>query len=163
RRFAIAIAANATLLALFSIVQQLTWNGKIFWTFPAPFKDAGPFVSHNHLSAYLNMGFGFALGFLMARGRSMELGKRLWAGYAASAMAVGIVASHSRTGFLAMMVALVVALVIRRPKGFVLVGFLASALVLVPVLLVAVGGSGAYKERLATILDKSSYMDRFEV
>ena len=71
RRFGWLVAANATLLALFALVQALNWNGKIYWVVPiGPLHTAwsvgGPFVSHTHLAEYLNVGLGFGLGFLFA-------------------------------------------------------------------------------------------------
>ena len=36
RRFRTMTVVNATLMALFSVVQMLTWNGKIFWIRPSP-------------------------------------------------------------------------------------------------------------------------------
>lgn len=167
RRFAIAITANATLLALFSLIQRLTWNGKIYWTYPAPFNDAGPFISHNHLAAYLNLGFGFALAVLLSPLRKsffqISISARLWAGYAAGAIVVGIVASHSRSAFLAMTVALLIGLVMFRPKGIVLAIFLGSALLLIPALLITVGGASSYEKRLASIASAGSYTGRFEI
>jgi O-antigen ligase/tetratricopeptide (TPR) repeat protein len=167
RRFAIAISANATLLALFSLIQRLTWNGKIYWIYPAPFNDSGPFVSHNHLAAYLNIGLGFAVGGLLAPGLrdfyQGGFGARLWAGYAAGLIIVGIVASHSRSAFLAMSVAVVFALVVLRPRKGVLLAALGVVLVLVPLLLFVIGGSASYEKRIATILARASYSERFHV
>ena len=40
RRFAWAVAANGAALALFAVVQALTWNGKLFWAFPV--NSSGP-------------------------------------------------------------------------------------------------------------------------
>ena len=88
---------------------------------------------------------------------------RLWAGYAAGAIVVGIVASHSRSAFVAMSVAVVVALLALRPKGIVLAIFLGSVLVLIPTFLVTIGGSATYEKRLATILARESYANRLEL
>src|SRR5947209_5966376 len=65
RRFGVATAVNACLLAVFSVIQWLTWNGKVYWVRDAPRPDlswysGGPFACHNHLAAYLNVGLGFA-------------------------------------------------------------------------------------------------------
>lgn len=167
RRFAIAITGNATLLALFALVQRLTWNGKIYWTYPAPFNDSGPFISHNHLAAYLNLGFGFALAVLLSPLRKgffqINVGTRLWAGYAAGALVVGIVASHSRSGFLSMCAPLLIGLAVFRPRGIVLAIFLGSALLLIPVFLFMIGGSSSYEQRLATILSQAPYAGRMDI
>ena len=57
-------------LRSFAIVQGLTWNGRIYWVRPAhasmnSWSVGGPFLSHSHLAAYLNMGLGLALGLLL--------------------------------------------------------------------------------------------------
>ena len=51
------LAGHGALLALFGMVQQLTFNGKLFWTVTmeqggSPF---GSFVNRNHAAAYLNL------------------------------------------------------------------------------------------------------------
>ncbi|HXI03089.1 MAG TPA: O-antigen ligase family protein, partial [Candidatus Saccharimonadales bacterium] len=60
-------------LALFGIIQRLSWNGKIFWLIPvdpgaSPF---GPFVNHNHFAAYLAMIVPVATGLLMDEARRL--------------------------------------------------------------------------------------------
>lgn len=52
-----AIAVNGAALALFGIVQRLTFNGKLFWQIPltrggAPF---GPFVNQNNAGGFLDL------------------------------------------------------------------------------------------------------------
>ncbi len=66
RRLAIcALAAtNGAVMAFFGIVQQLAWNGKIYWFVPLtlggiPF--AG-YVNRNNAAGYLNMCLGLSLG-----------------------------------------------------------------------------------------------------
>ena len=90
-RFARVVVLNAALLSLFAIVQGLTWNGRIYWVRPAPrvrgsWSAGGPFVSHSHLAAYLNMGLGLALGLLL-QGNWRDFLRRdstkLWTAYAA--------------------------------------------------------------------------------
>ena len=91
RRFGLATAANAALLALFAMVQSLTWSGKIYGIRPTlhtnGWMTGGPFVCHSHLAAYLNIGLGFALGLLLSSrvpgaghrwGSRRDLGSRLW-------------------------------------------------------------------------------------
>ena len=51
-----AIVIVGFCVALFSIVQRLTWNGKIYWLRPSPQATAtGPFVNHNHFAGYVEM------------------------------------------------------------------------------------------------------------
>jgi len=43
-------------VALFGIVQHLTWNGKLYWLRPSPREGGfGPFVNHNHFAGYVEM------------------------------------------------------------------------------------------------------------
>jgi O-antigen ligase len=172
RRFALAIAGNATLLSLFALVQALTWNGKIYWLRPSPlaggWSGGGPFVSHSHLAAYLNIGLGLALGFLFSGGRGGVVrggGSRLWAAYAAAILVVGITASHSRGGFLAMILAAAVLSALLRPGSLRLGAGLAALTVMVALFLYALGGSSSYRQRLSTILDRDDpgYTGRLEL
>lgn len=171
RRFGLAIAGNATLIALFALVQALTWNGKIFWLRASPqhlaWSGGGPFVAHGHLAAYLNIGLGLALGFLFSGGRGGIVrggGSRLWAAYAAGILVVGITASQSRGGFLAMTIAAVIFAVL-RPRSLHLGAGLAAMMAIVALLLYALGDSSSYRERLSTILDRgeSGYTARLEI
>jgi len=51
-----AILVTGFSVALFGIVQHLTWNGRIYWLRPAPRDTAfGPFVNHNHFAGYVEM------------------------------------------------------------------------------------------------------------
>ncbi len=168
RRFGLALVGNSTLLALFSLIQSLVWNGKIYWIRPAPWSAGqhagGPFVCHNHLAAYLNLGLGFALGLLLTlnsnapvaqgrRGRlSRRWGARLWAAYATGIIVLGILVSHSRGGFLAMIGAAILMLLILRPEVMRLKTGLITMILLLSLFLVAVGSASPF-QRLATIPD----------
>jgi O-antigen ligase len=178
RSLGAAMSANATLLGLFALIQALTWNGRIFWIRPSPndaaWAGGGPFVCHSHLAEYLNVGLGFALGFLLAGdrgGAARDRGRRLWAAYAAGAIVVGIVTSNSRGGVLAMLAAGVATVGVQRlgnPRLLrptrVLAG-LVLTMALVATLLVILGDSAPYQGRLATILDRddAGYSSRLEI
>jgi O-antigen ligase len=168
RRFGLVLAGNAALLALFALIQALSWNGKIYWVRRSPmwsgWNSGGPFVGHSPLAAELNLGLGFALAFLLTPSRGRRF--RPWAAYVASVIAVGVVASHSRTGFLAMAVALAVsALVLRsardRPGARIWIG-LAAILVLIPLFLIATGQTSHFS-RIGTIAETASYSPRLEI
>jgi O-antigen ligase/tetratricopeptide (TPR) repeat protein len=173
-RFARVVVFNAALLALFAIVQGLTWNGRIYWVRPAhasihsSWSAGGPFLSHSHLAAYLNMGLGLALGLLL-HGNWRDFLRRdstkLWTAYAAAIIAVGVIASHSRSGFLGLLVAsLLLACFLRR--RLIQLGFgLAVILVVIGLFLALLAGSSSYGSRLATILDlgDEGYLARLEV
>ena len=168
RRLGVVLAGNAVLLALFSVIQALSWNGKIYWVRPSPtwsgWNTGGPFVGHSPLAAELNLGLGFALAFLLTPSHRRRF--RPWAAYVASVIAVGVLASHSRTGFTAMAVALIVcALALRsskyRPGAGIWIG-LAASLVMIPLLLIAMGQSSPFS-RIGTITETSSYSPRLEI
>ncbi|HMB02888.1 MAG TPA: O-antigen ligase family protein, partial [Isosphaeraceae bacterium] len=168
RRLGLALVGNSTLLALFSLIQSLAWNGKIYGIRPSPLSGGqhagGPFVCHNHLAAYLNLGLGFALGLLLTRegdapvvqGRHGRLsrcwGARLWAAYATGLIVLGILVSHSRGGFLSMIGAAILMLLILRPGVMRPKTGLITMSLLLSLFLVAVGSASPFR-RLATIPD----------
>lgn len=165
RRLGLALAGNAALLSLFAVVQTLSWNGRMYWVLFEMGVTArgGPFVNKNHLAAYLNLGLGFALIALIAPGRRgahrAGRGRRLWAAYAAGLIAVGVVASLSRGGFVAMLTATAALLLlggarpVRAGAGLALSAGLAAALFL------SVGELGPF-QRLATLTGSGAYDDR---
>lgn len=168
RRFGIALAANAAFLSLFSLIQLLSWNGRIYWIRETPSGSSGPFVNHNHLAAYLNLGLGFALTFLMAPRRGAHNGYRqrgdqIWAAYATGLIIVGIVVSLARTGFVAMLLSMGLVVVLLRPQAKKLVLSLGVIGLLVVVLLVALGSSTGYQERIGSLLESKAYADRFVI
>ena len=196
RRLGLVLAGNATLLALVGLVQALTWNGNLLWIRPLPngsaWSSGGPFACHSHFAEYLNLGLGFALGSLLARGQAGLLrgsggrlpqsprgrlldrllggrGGHLWAAYAAGVLVVGILTSQSRGGFLAMTAAtltLLVGLLMRsgRLTAWIrLAATLAVILAMSALLLLVLGNALPYQERLATILEPEGYTDRFTI
>jgi O-antigen ligase len=57
-------------LALFGVVQQLTWNGKLFWVHPVKSSNPfGPYVNHNHFAGLMVMLIPLAVGYLFSIGR----------------------------------------------------------------------------------------------
>lgn len=61
-------AINGSAIAFFGIVQQLSWNGRIFWT--VPMKQGGlafaSFVNRNNAAGYLCVCLAGALGLMLA-------------------------------------------------------------------------------------------------
>ena len=169
RRFGLAVTVNACALTLFALIQALTWKGKIYGIRQSPIPEAwfsgGPFVSYHHLAAYLNFGLGFALAFALggslvaARPGSRVrhvMGYRIspLALYATGLIAVGVIASHSRGGFLAMVVSgAVLALALRRQPPRVWFG-MAVVLLFAGLFLFAIGTESPL-ERLSTIWETS--------
>jgi O-antigen ligase len=167
RRFGLAVVANASLVALFSTVQLLAWNGKIYWLRPSPSGSAGPFVCHSHLAAYLNLGLGLALVSLFSPGRPKARTPNhpfpVFAAYAASMIVVGIVASLSRNGFLGAMVALFLAVLVSRPRRAQVAAGLLALLALVALMLYVAGGDIPYSARLQTLAGTQPYEERSRI
>jgi O-antigen ligase/tetratricopeptide (TPR) repeat protein len=172
-RFARVVVLNAALLALFAIVQGLTWNGRIYWVRPAhasmnSWSAGGPFLNHSHLAAYLNMGLGLALGLLL-QGSGRDFLRRgsakPWIAFAAAIIAVGVIGSHSRSGFLGLLTASVFFACFLR-RRLITLGFgLVVVLAISGLCLALLGGSSNFGSRLASILDvgNEGYLTRLEI
>ena len=164
-RLGIALAANAALLALFAVIQMLSWNGRMFWVLfeMSATAHGGPFVNRNHLAAYLNLGLGFALAPLIASrpedGHGADRGRWLASAYAAGLIVVGILASLSRGGFVAMVAATAATIAIARPRSGRIAGGLVIMMGLVAVFLWGVGGAESYR-RLATLSGSGAFDSR---
>ncbi len=167
RRFGTALAVNVALLALFAVVQSLSWNGRIYWVREsASTGHGGPFVNKNHLAAYLNLGLGFALAALLcpapAGSRRWADPRRLAAAYGAGLIVVGVLNSLSRGGVVAMLAASAVTFgVLARPKSLRAGAGVAVMLGLAALFLAAVGALVPY-QRLATLLEAAAYNKRVE-
>ena len=156
--FAKLLTVNATLLAMFAMGQALTWNGKIFWVRPTSFIHAswgGPFFLHNHLAANLNIGLGLSLGLLfknLEQGRLRGKGKlgRFFLLYTTGLIVVGVLASQSRGGVIAMIVSFLVVLAMLRIRPSRVLPALAAVLILSVVFLMSIGPSSSIA-RLVTI------------
>ncbi|MEP7343527.1 MAG: O-antigen ligase family protein [Acidobacteriota bacterium] len=104
-------------LAIFGILQKLTWNGKYYWLIepssppPAPF---GSFVNHNHFAGYLEMIVPIPLALILVRAVTGELS--LLYGFAAVMMSIAIFFSLSRGGMISLVagVVFVIAFGIRK-------------------------------------------------
>ncbi len=91
------------LLSLFAIIQNATWNGKIFWFREltkggSPF---GPFVNRNHFAGFIGMiiPFGLALGL-----RSRDREKKFLYIFVSVIMGLGLFYSLSRGGIISFIV-----------------------------------------------------------
>ena len=160
RRFGLMTVVNSCLLSVFSMVQWLTWNGKIYRLRLSPHPDlawyaGGPFICHNHLAAYLNIGFGFSVGLILATFKGDPLfgrdrGQRLWPVLIAGVVLTGLVVSHSRGGLLAALASMVLLLATQRFRlGWSALAFVFLALAAVLALMAT--GSDTPWARLATL------------
>jgi O-antigen ligase len=104
RLFASIALTFGFLLAVFAIVQNLTPNGKIYWTYPATHGGwiFGPYVNHNHWAGLMEMLAPFpAVSALLG---SQQLARRILLGFMALLMAATIVLCGSRGGTIALTV-----------------------------------------------------------
>ena len=168
RRFGQATAMNAATIALFALIQGLTWDGQIYWFRSSPIRvgslAGGPFVGHSALAAYLNLGLGLALGELLARppSGSWWRGKGMWPLFAAGVLCVGLFGSHSRSGVVGAVIATAFLVTIER-KSLRRLGarcLLLPGLVLL--MLITLSVVSPY-QRLVSLLDSDSYRDRLEI
>ena len=87
-------------LAVFGILQKVTWNGKIYWfrelTFPSsnPF---GPFVNRNHFAGFIGMLIPLGLGLLFT---ARERSKKILFGFLTLIMSLSVFFSLSRGGII---------------------------------------------------------------
>lgn len=152
RRLSVAVLVNGALLSLFGLVQffSSTKPGTIYWSIPSQGHVFGPFVNRNHFAFYINISIGLALGLLLLRGRS-ETGQgqryggtgdppkaprnlfgdptSLWISGGMALMLSGVVFSLSRGGFVALLGAATLCLLLtlrRRHVGWHLSAVLLS-------------------------------------
>lgn len=125
KRHGQVMVVSSVLMGMQSMLQAMTFNGKILWIRQAGIviSSAGPFFVHSHLAAYLNMGLGFALAqllFMNWQASPDEQQEHLFADersglgrgfiwmYAGGIIMVSVLASRSRGGLLAMMMGVAV-------------------------------------------------------
>jgi len=142
-----AFAVNGAALAFFGIVQQLSWNGKLFWTVPLQLggQPFASFVNRNNAAGYLNLCLAGAIGLTVwsflrpnqqtpaarsrrrpvtrsgpADGASLFNNLTVTSVALSSIIAAGIICSVSRGGVLALLFAAFVVFVctIRTRIGF---------------------------------------------
>jgi O-antigen ligase len=90
-------------LAVFALVQNFTWEGKLFWVRSIPEAGAGtggPFVNRNHFAGYMEMLIPIAVALALFRGARAEV--RLLYGFAAVIMGIAEAASLSRGGMVSL-------------------------------------------------------------
>jgi hypothetical protein len=125
-RLAASIAILGVVLAVVGIVQQATFNGKIygFWTLIQGGTPFGPFVNRNHYAGWMLLAIPVAVGYLFAtvtknvrRDHSSSRDAVIWlstpegsravlAGFAVLVMILSLVLTLSRSGITAFSVAL---------------------------------------------------------
>ena len=105
-RILTSIVIFAFSLSLFAIIQQLTWNGKIYWFRELRYGGSplGPYVNHNHYAGYMEMAIPLAIGLIFL---NKDVNKRLMLGFATIIMAATVFMSLSRAGMVSLICSLV--------------------------------------------------------
>ncbi len=103
RRYAQAATIFGFLLALFAIVQLLTFNGKIYWLVETRFGGwiVGPYVNHNHYAGLMEMLVALSVGLLLDRSVARE--RKPLLAFCGVLMAVSLILSGSRGGLVSFM------------------------------------------------------------
>jgi O-antigen ligase len=103
-------------LAVFALIQQFTWEGKMFWVRPTESAGTGgPFVNRNHFAGYMEMLIPIPVALAVSLDARWE--SRLFWGFAAAIMGIGEVASLSRGGMVSLAAGLLfLAVMIARPR-----------------------------------------------
>lgn len=101
RAFALFLTTFGFLIALFAMVQQFTWNGKLYWVVPNSHGGwvYGPYVNHAHYAGLMELLVPIPLVFAMMGSWSKPF--RVLFGFAAMLMASTIFLSRSLGGMLA--------------------------------------------------------------
>lgn len=102
RLFAQIMVVFGSIYALFSLIQTLSSNGKIFWVHSPKFNSAtifGSYVNHNHYAGLMEMLTPIPV--VLSMGHLFKGGKRALIGFCAGLMATSIFLSGSRGGMIA--------------------------------------------------------------
>lgn len=176
------IAEIGTLVALIALVQDFGGSGIIYGFVPANCKTAGPFQNYNHLSQFLNLSIGAALGLVLIKlheqlGRDCSLPRLarhvsrpefrplIWLFAIILLCAAAIFMSSSRMGMISCVVALLFAGIFLNLTGHTTGrGWLLSILALAILAAVLLLGFDAVYARLATLEDlPGRYRDRWQI
>lgn len=86
-------------MALFSLIQYLTWNGRFYWIRPTEATSAfGPFANHNHFAGYMELLIPLPVALIVTRAVRAEF--RVLCAFAAAMMGIAGVVSLSRGGII---------------------------------------------------------------
>lgn len=126
KRHGMVLSVSGTAMAIQSMLQALTWDGRVLWLRPKGIitTSSGPFFVHSELAAYLNLCLGFVLArlvfmrllrdpqtaadeFLLTGGRRAP-GQGALAIYPAGIGILAVLASSSRGGFLSMLLGMMI-------------------------------------------------------
>jgi O-antigen ligase len=105
RRLLTILAAFGFIVALFALVQYLTYNGKIYWFWPALPNSFGPYVDHSHYAGLMELLTPIPLALALTDGARLH--QQLFWIVAGILMAATIFVCGSRGGMIAFAVQLV--------------------------------------------------------
>ena len=167
RIFAFFFVAFGFLVALFSIVQQFTWNGNLYWVMPN--RQAGwvygPYVDHAHYAGLMEMLVPIPLVFAMMSCWHKLL--RVLFGFAAVLMASTIFFSQSLGGIVAFGAQLVFLAIIvgvrQHSRRQLLLLIVMTALLALWLLMLSPGGISETMVRLQDPLGKAGGSDRVRI
>jgi O-antigen ligase len=167
KAFAFFFVAFGFLVALFSIAQQFTWNGKLYWVVPNSQSGwvYGPYVDHAHFAGLMEMLVPIPLVFaLMSRWQQSQ---RVLFGFAALLMAGTIFLSQSLGGMVAFglqMIFLAIIVGVRqRSRRQILLLFLMAILIALWLAMLSPGGISERIARLQDPLGKAGVGDRIRI
>lgn len=95
-------------LAIFGILQNLTWNGRYYWLIEPsspPLAPFGSFVNRNHFAGYLEMIVPIPIALILVRAISRDLS--FFYGFAAVVMSVAVFLTLSRGGMISLVAGLI--------------------------------------------------------
>jgi len=90
-------------MAVFAIVQHMTWAGRLYWVRQVSVGGAGyggPFVNRNHFAGYMEMLIPISVALALTRAFGREM--RLFCGFSAVMMGIAEIASLSRGGIISL-------------------------------------------------------------
>lgn len=120
RKIINSIIIFAFALSLFSIIQKMTWNGKIYWFRVLRYggEPFGPYVNHNHYAGYMEMVIPLAIAMIFL---NKDINKRLMLGFMIIVMATTVFMTLSRAGMISLICSflfLLVMLILKKNLKF---------------------------------------------
>ena len=146
------------IISFFGIIQDLTWNGKMFWLFPLTHRGRafGPYVNASAFAGYIGMLIPLSIGYLFSLNRKYSLSFKSFLILAVMVMFTAVFLSLSQGGIVSLLLSLVF-------MGFLLVRMksakIEKQLPFVFVILMLIGlawfGSGRIVEKFSHLNDPS--------
>lgn len=68
------VAYMGSFMAIFAVVQKMTWNGSLYWFYPLRegLNPMGPYINRNHFAGYMEMAIPLALGLLVYKSAKIQ-------------------------------------------------------------------------------------------